>query len=265
MGNYKWLVNIESELWQSALDNDEKKLLLSKILKNCPLTDMRMLHSDYVEGIIMNDFDLLDLYTRIELEDYPAIARPEYLKTSPDVTSDILEESVKSESLNQVGKISQIKFPPQCLYVTAKCGKQGRLSIQKDGKTTKDDIEIIPAAPTCLKEFAENAKPKLNQGDKPRHNFLGNSYDSSFKAYDPRNLTPAENLLQTAFENYVNNYTGNDRNTSIPAQYLYAWDQAHNCYVQFRHNRNNEYHGMDIELSNLPDDVRKFYENELSI
>lgn len=261
MGNYKWLVNIESELWQSALDNDEKKLLLSKILKNCPLADMRMLHSDYVEDIIMNDFELLDLYTRIESEDYLSIPRSKFLKTSPDVTSNIKDNKVKSESLNQVGKISQVKFPPQCLYVTAKCGKQGRLSIHKDGKTIKDDVEIIPACDNCLKEFVKNSKPKFNQGDKPRHNFLGNSFDSSFKAYDPRNPRPAEDLLQTAFENYVNNYIGDDRNTSIPAQYLYAWDQAHNCYVQFRHNRNNEYHGMDKETQDVPDDVKEWYKH----
>lgn len=259
MGNYKWLVNIESELWQSALDNDEKKLLLSKILKNCPLADMRMLHSDYVEDIIMNDFELLDLYTRIESEDYPSIPRSEFLKTSPDVTSNIKDNKVKSESLNQVGKISQVKFPPQCLYVSAQCDKHRRLSIQKDGKTIKDDVEIIPAYYNCLKEFAKNAKPKFNQGDKPRHNFLGNSFDSSFKAYDPRNPKTAEDLLQKAFENYVNNYIGDDRNTTIPAQYLYAWDQAHNCYVQFRHNRNNEYHGMDKETKDVPDDVKEWY------
>lgn len=264
MGNYKWLVNIEPELWQCALDNDEKKLLLSKILKNCPLADMRMLHSDNVEKIILNDPGLFDLYLKIDPENNcTVIPRPEYLKTCPDVTSEIKDNAIKSDTLNQIGKISQVTFPPQCLYVTTQDCKQGRLSIQKDGNTIKDDVELVSASPNCLKEFADKAKPKFDQGDKSKHRqaeyYRGDMKVSSAQIYDPRNTIKAKVLLQKAFEDYVNIYIGDKENTTIPAKYLYAWDKEHNCFVKFISSNNNVYHVMDCPVEDVPVELKKLY------
>lgn len=45
--------------------------------------------------------------------------------------------------------------------------------------------------------------------------------------------------------------------------YLYTYDKKYKTFVQFRPNRNNEYHGMDISLEQAkrkaPEIVRKYH------
>ncbi|MDE6130611.1 MAG: hypothetical protein K2F74_03365 [Muribaculaceae bacterium] len=81
--------------------------------------------------------------------------------------------------------------------------------------------------------------PRLNQLKHSHEGRKAGDKDvSPFSAYDKYDESYARKLLKQAYEDYPDDI---DDNT-----YLYTYDAKNKTFVEFRPDRNNEYHGMDI-------------------
>lgn len=101
--------------------------------------------------------------------------------------------------------------------------------------------------------FMRSLRPVLNQQKHIHVARMGSmGHVSPFSAYDKYDKTYAESLLQQAY----NDYNGNEDEP----KYLYTFDKRNKTFVQFRNDRQREYHGMDFDKENLPNDFKYLIE-----
>ena len=101
--------------------------------------------------------------------------------------------------------------------------------------------------------FMQSLRPVLNQHKHTHVARMGAmGHVSPFSAYDKYDKTYAEWLLQQAY----NDYNGSEDEP----KYLYTFDKRNKTFVQFRSDRQREYHGMDIEKENLPEEFEYLIE-----
>lgn len=100
-------------------------------------------------------------------------------------------------------------------------------------------INFNPHTKLSLREKIESYMPKLNQlKHYQERRKAGNKDVSPFSAYDKYNEEYAKQLLKRAYEDHPGDINDDT--------YLYTYDAKFKTFVEFRPNRNNEYHGMDI-------------------
>lgn len=101
--------------------------------------------------------------------------------------------------------------------------------------------------------FMQSLRPVLNQQKHIHVARMGSmGHVSPFSAYDKYDKTYAEDLLQQAY----NDYNGNEDEP----KYLYTFDKRNKTFVQFRNDRQREYHGMDFDKEKLPEEFKYLIE-----
>lgn len=131
-----------------------------------------------------------------------------------------------------------------------KCYNQ--LTTTKDRKSKSH--ELIHISNYSLKTWLEMRLPQLifekHFGDEYMR---GNKVVSTFKAGADEDY--AKKLLNQAYCEYDG--------TEDEPKYLYTFDVKNGCFVQFRGDRNREYHGMDLSTeevyNNVPEYIRLKY------
>lgn len=101
--------------------------------------------------------------------------------------------------------------------------------------------------------FMRSLRPVLNQHKHTHVARMGAmGHVSPFSAYDKYDKTYAEALLQQAY----NDYNGSEDEP----KYLYTFDKRNKTFVQFRSDRQREYHGMDFDKEKLPEEFKYLIE-----
>lgn len=255
----KWLLNIELPLLAvvAEVDNPEAQLALMDLFDDMPEDVGELLLDDRIYELIdfytCSDYSWLGRFARIPSRSYGEDAKACYLKTSPDVITNVLNADWRRETLLQMKALSESEGPYLVhLLLPHRVVHDGKLAIVKDNKTIKQ-VFLSDCEKDCLLSVIESVKPKLNQGKHHMYPYpLGKGkVAATFKAWDKNNDEYAKSLLRIAFE-----YYGGDE---LPAKDLYAWDEKNATYVRFMHSGNCEYHGYDVPIMDVPESVKKCY------
>lgn len=255
----KWLLNIEIPLLAvvTETDNPEMQLALMELFDDMPedigelLFDARIY--DLIDFFSSSDYSWLDRLTRMPSRGYNVDIKAGYLKTNPDVITNISNTDWQRETLFQMKALSESESAFLVhLLRPHRVGHDGKMAIKKDKKTIKE-VFLSDGEKGCLLSVIESVKPKLNQGKHHMYPYsLGKGkVAATFKAWDKNNDDYAKLLLRKAFEYY--------RGEELPAKELYVWDRVNVTYVRFMHSGNCEYHGYDVPIADVPESVKKCY------
>lgn len=239
----QWLVSIDVPIWVNGLgssDTEWKKL--QTLLDDINPADTQLLYRDELKalGTVMPDkhWVLASKMSKFSTIGYPTDEKAKYVKAEPDVLKGVTENNQKVEIQYQtsyVYKRSGVK--PRPILVTGRINAPS-ITLTKDRKNPHV-LYVCGTGQGDIPNRLNGFKPILNQ-DKHflfERNMGHGRIASTFAAYDRNNTKPAEELLETAFLKYE----GED----LPAKSLWTWDAVHDCFVQFMHSGDNEYHGHD--------------------
>ena len=176
------------------------------------------------------DYELFSWLISLPVQEVRHNRKAEYLKLNPDIlaASDACDRETAKQQLYAIFVVKDARK----IYA-------GIANTVDEFSVTSDKVSATIAnfnpAQSSLKELLDSLAPKLMQlkHDKDKH---GNV--SPFSAYDRHDDDYARQLLRRAYEECPGDV--GDRT------YLYTYDAKNKTYVEFRPNRNNEYHGMDI-------------------
>ena len=201
---------------------------------------------------VASSYELFKLLLELPVIEIRPVRKANYINLNPDILSEYKEEETK---------IAKQQLFALSSYLDAKriyAGSHyptGIVNLSYDNVTVPF-INFNPYGLTNLIDLLNTFTPKLEQlkhYQKARRE--RGKVISPFSAYEKQDETYAQSLLQKAYEDY--NGDVDDRT------YLYTWDKKNKTFVQFRPDRNNVYHGMDIDLKTAkekaPDIVRKYH------
>lgn len=255
-----WLLNIEAPLWASVADADEIKnqMALLDTLKDAEgKIDAMYFKVDFLNKICQGAKEdigqWLKLIAQIQTIDYPDNPKALYLKTYPDIITDIAAEEQRTETYYQLEALFEEQNPKKIHVLTPDrvTGVDGYVDIVKDKKKSRR-IYVTDAGEAVIGTCVASLSPKLNQAKhhSVEHNIGKGKVASPFTAWDKNDESYARQLLSDAFDHF----TGNE----LPAKELYAWDYRNKLFVRFMHSGNNEYHGHDYPEKDVSDDVKAF-------
>lgn len=186
---------------------------------------------------ITKDYDLFSLLLSLPVEEVIPVKKAKYIKLDPDILS------ACDTTIQEIAK--------QQLYAIYLCRDAKRIYAGIDDQDDKFDlysdkgiatiINFKPGGKTSLKDLIDSFAPQLDQlkhfqdGRKD-----GEKEVSPFSAYDKYNESYAKSLLKRAYEDHPGDISDKT--------YLYTYDSKYKTFVQFRPDRNNKYHGMDISI-----------------
>lgn len=250
-----WLVAIDIKIWEDFS-------MLNKIL-SCAKEEKMI-------GVLFNDnlYDKINklpenwliykMLSEIDLDSFEDRPPSANVIFSPNILNG-LKEDEKSITKNIGYSILKRNEPPHKLYDISKLRVNtgtvsGFLSISS-GKLRKNISLIIETDGEDIVKHIEKNSPKLEQAKHiaQQTRYLGKrKVASTFKAWDPRDESYAEELLKKAFKDSDSNV--------LPPSSIYIWDSKNETYVRFLHSGNWEYHGHDVEDYNeVPDKIKKRY------
>lgn len=203
-------------------------------------------------------YKILDLLSKHDSETYSSSAYKKGVSTIPELTHGLSLSTLKDAIYLQMCYIHLHSLQNNILYMTYPErweSKEEKLRTIRDKKAKEYETLIIDDT-NKLQEFYHSRRPVLVQlkhgaTEKTDSNHHTVSAFSSYNAHDTRR---AESLLLQAYNN--------SRETEAHPKYLYAWDEKADCYVEFRHSGNNEYHGFDLpskEYSKVPEYIKSKY------
>ena len=260
---HTWITNIEASIWKDSADSahPELTLQLSDILNNLLQSESTLLFRDKILEITNfyeNDMFkyIVDLIARVPTQLYGEEKSALYLKSTPDVTININEEIIKKETLYQLFALHFNKETYSLHIISSDRldnHLQGNRLILTRDKTNTHKIFLEKNSQSVFQSFLEKLRPKLNQMKHTQfqRNIGKGKIASTFKAWDKNNENYAHQLLQEAF----NIYLGDE----FPPHDLYTWDEKNKTYVHFMHSGNNEFHGYDIPITEVPDKIKKIF------
>lgn len=233
----------------------------SAAFNNLTLADLPRMVTVYVsanwlEIISMNpnitsSAELYRLLLRLPIEYVMDNPESRNIDTSPDVIAS-LDSSERDEVRNQLCAMVE-NGDSKRIFAGAPIGSTGFHILL--GKYVWPATNFDPYGDVTLLKYLDSLRPvlvQLKHGQEGRK--IGNKEISPFSAYDKRDESYANKLLQTAFDDYPGDV--DDRT------YLYTYDRYHKTFVEFRPGRNRTYHGMDIDIDTArrkaPEIVRKF-------
>lgn len=184
---------------------------------------------------IAQDYELFSLLLTLPVVKIQSAKKADYIKLNPDILADS-EKHVRDIAKQQLFAIYLIDDAKRIYAGIPKAGTD--FIVSADNHEVKI-INFSPDSNLSLKELIYSYAPKLNQlKHNQKRRIAGNKEISSFSAYDRLNEDYARLLLRQAYEEYPGEI---DERT-----YLYTYDAKCKTFVEFRPDRNNEYHGMDI-------------------
>lgn len=185
--------------------------------------------------LISNDYDLFPQLLELPVVEVSPTKKAFYIKLNPDVLA-ACNEKVRHIALQQLYAISRDEDAKR-IYAGMD-NKVDEFDLSYDKKIFSI-INFNPNGNQSLKEMIDSYAPKLNQLKHIQKARLeGNKTVSPFSAYDRYNEEYAKMLLRRAYEEFPGEV--GDKT------YLYTYDTKFKTFVEFRPDRNNEYHGMDI-------------------
>lgn len=202
---------------------------------------------------IARDYELFSWLLELPVQEVIHVKKANYIKLNPDVLADCndMERDTAKQQLYAV-----------YLHKDAKRIYAGIASPVEDFILSSDKcqatiINFNPQTALSLKEKIDSYAPKLNQLKHYQEKRMdGNKEVSPFSAYDKYNEDYARQLLRKAYEEYPGDV---DDDT-----FLYTYDTKFKTFVEFRRNRNKEYHGMDISKEvarkKCPDIVKLYHQ-----
>ena len=203
--------------------------------------------------IIASSYELFSLLLDLSVEKFSIDRKAEFIKLQPDILGDCdnLEQIPAKQHIFALCKYDDCKrlysyVNADTIEVNVSIDRKMKSILHFNPEVSKMDLSM----------YIQSFSPVLNQ---LKHDTVsrqyGDKYISAFSAYDRNDERYAKSLLQRAYEDY-----GGDVDDRT---YLYTYDKKYKTFVQFRPNRNNEYHGMDISLEQAkreaPEIVRKYH------
>lgn len=206
-------------------------------------------NSDLLEKLIDLNIDY-DLWRLVEQVVVPVETSPKsrYLKSVPSLAS--LDSSESDQTKGILFALHLESYHHPTIYVAS----VPRVKMDcKEIETIVDHKSrfhfVLVRDRITFDGFIKSIQPRLNQ---LKHSHVAKmgpmGYVSSFSAYDKNNTSYAERLLIQAYDDYL----GPD----IEPKYIYTFDKKNQTFVQFRSDRNLEYHGMDISKDKLPTEFK---------
>ena len=250
----EWLISIDVTLWASALGNNASDWhTLLNLIDEVKPSEMQLLYRKELQevGDVSPDkyWVIASKISKKSTVGYISDISTPDIKTKPDLMAGITEARQKKELGCQLAYIhnrSQIK--PRLVIATQRITEPTVGMELQNG--THRLLHICGTSAGDIQRKINSMIPVLNQ-DKhfmfPRYMGKG-KVASTFKAYDRNNEQPAKELLMKAFWKY--------EGEELPASDLWIWDDHNECFVQFMHSGNNQYHGHDeVDLKKVPSEV----------
>lgn len=247
----KWQVAIDIKWWE-----DENCLLLYDLLEYAKGKNwLSIMFSDRLYQMIFpgNIFLLSSVLQQISRDPYSLYTKSNII-LSPDIAHGLANDEVQ-EIEGVLFNFLQENEPPHKLYaITAGRNKSSDKFLHIQEKTSKDIDILTVSCANSLSSFLQAHRPILNQAkhiSQQQRNIGGYSV-STFKAWNSRDSSYAEQLLNNAFDD--------SGAQLLPPDELFIWDPRNETYVRFMHSGNWEYHGHDFdEYERIPDLVKKRY------
>lgn len=201
---------------------------------------------------------IIDFLSQYDCETYNSAAYKKGVSTIPELTHDLLLSSINESIYLQMCYIHLHPSQGNILYMTYPerwNGEEKKLKTIRDKKDKEYETLIIGNI-SKLQDFYHSLRPILVQHKHGAVEKKDSKYHtvSAFTSYNAHDTSRAESLLLQAYNNSCE--TGHN------PKYLYAWDEKADCYVEFRHSGNNEYHGFDLksdEYSKVPEYIKNKY------
>lgn len=254
----QWLVCIDVPLWVSALGNNNAdwKCLLS-LLDDILPANMQLLYRKEMSqlGTVSPDkhWVLASKLSKKSTVGYPICDNARYIDSSPDICAAVSDDLLKNEISSQIAFLyNRDGSVPRPVLATGRI-RESEVVLTRDKKKTRV-LHVCGTSAGDIQRRINGLLPILCQ---EKHfmferNMGKGRIASTFSAYDKNNTAPAVELLSMAFRKY-----GGE---NLPASSLWAWDKVHECFVQFMHSGNNQYHGHDEkDLKKVPVDVKKAF------
>lgn len=184
---------------------------------------------------ITQNYELFSQLLELSVQEITPVKKANYIKLNPDILANCTasDRDIAKQQLYAIFLIRDTKRIYAGITNTVK-----EFTVSSDKEYVKI-INFNPSTNLPLKELIESYAPKLNQLKHSQERRTdGDKEVSPFSAYDKYNEDYARLLLRRAYEEYPGEI---DDKT-----YLYTYDSKFKTFVEFRPDRNNEYHGMDI-------------------
>lgn len=184
---------------------------------------------------IAHDYELFSWLLELPVQEIISVKKANYIKLNPDILNGC-DEGETNTAKQQLYAIFLQKDAKRIYAGVA--GQVNEFTLSSDKGSAKI-INFNPGSITSLRDLIESYAPKLNQLNHYQElRKDGNKVVSPFSAYDKYNEDYARQLLRKAYDEHSGDI---DDDT-----YLYTYDTKFKTFVEFRPDRNNEYHGMDI-------------------
>lgn len=184
---------------------------------------------------IAEDYELFSSLLDLPVEEVTPVKKAEYIKLNPDV----LMQCNESDSYNIRQLLYALFLYKEGKRIYAGCVSSINTFTLSSDKEKASIVNYNPASSISLKGFIDSYIPRLTQLQHYKEGRKNGNRDiSPFSAYDRNDEAYAKLLLRKAYEEHLGDI---DDDT-----YLYTYDPKFKTFVEFRPNRNNEYHGMDI-------------------
>lgn len=186
---------------------------------------------------IASDYELFSMLLELPVQEVQNHKKAEYIKLNPDILSEC-DSADKETARQQLFAMWQLANTRR-IYAGTKCPAVS-FGVTVDG-CVKPFIHHVADSKSDVKALIDSFEPKLVQlkhfkdGRKD-----GDKIISPFSAYDKNDDSYARRLLKQAYEEHLGDI---DETT-----YLYTYDAKNKTFVQFRPDRGNTYHGMDIDI-----------------
>lgn len=201
-------------------------------------------------------------FSNVNFEPYKDDGDATYVTANPNVADMGLGDKVDVEIKTQLTAIHKQEAGIDTVYVVDVArgiGKSEVLETVIRASARKHDLLNVTGGEE-VKAYFQKFHPVLVQLKHHQYTYKLDGKDvSPFSAYNPNDLTAANNLLVKAMDDYEGDYSH-----SNPPEALYTWDDVHRCYVCFHHSGNWEFHGYDLSspYAEVPQYIKKKYHIE---
>lgn len=180
------------------------------------------------------------------------------LRSIPVMTDKRLGTEVNDEVMHMLYKLHKDGVDDNIVYIvlSSRWHDDGELLQTELRHCAKRHKVVCVGNFSDFNNYLDSCRPNLDQ-KKHKADFavLSGMDVSPFSAYDVHDEEKAKELLQKAYDDYQGY-------EDFP-KYLFTWDHDNECYVEFRHSGQGQYHGMDVtterEMNRIPQYVKDKY------
>lgn len=236
-----------------APENSASSAFANLSLESMPSYLIVLVPSDWLECIYNMPYELLSLLQKLNYQECPSSRKSQHIKTDPDILSvcPSEEQVIAKQQLLELSGLNDFKRIFAGINVSHKefdviCDKKAVPIIHHNPYGTQTLCSLISSFEPTLHQLKHTHEPRKR----------GENEISPFSAYNKQDETYARKLLKQAYEEHDGDVTD--------MTYLYTYDSKNRTFVEFRPDRNNVYHGMDITkekaLKEAPDIVKLYHQ-----